>query len=520
MVNDVLSIDFDRQTIKAVVVKRRGRTAVVTAAKEIPAKGGMDAAEELDAVLAALGKQTTRVVAVTSGARLFTCELQVPYALARKLGDEKLKNSARWEVEPYLDFPSAEGIYSVTLVDPRLRADGTGRRSSSSTVMQVCAASKDTYEHFKQICRERGLTLQRLYGTDTAFAYAGLNGIAAGAIVDLRLDSTVVAIRRGAAVSGFRSAPTSIDAENGDARRIAQVLSESIKELSAELGQPDQIVMTGSGADIPVLQEQLAFHSGLPTSRWTAATPGNALTSKPGQLGPQFAGAIGAAMLELRLAGSTQLGVDDRTPVSAAIKAKLYLLPVIAAALAAPLIGLHYMQAKAELNRLEQKRQQLDGEVNEVKPKANELAQAAKQVAALQQSAAALAAEAEFYEQLAKPSRLPIVELLQTLSRVTPDEVILVKIEQLPPDRHLGDAAMASAAGRKQPPSVFEISGVGWDDSSIFRLLKNLQDPPHCTMLKFDFREADGARDVKPDIKGDLGAPTWEFTASFAITVE
>ena len=501
MPSDILSIDLDRHAVRAVVVKRRGQSAHVSGAVEVPVHEGVDPVDVLDDVLKALGRPPKRVVAVSPGARLFACELQVPYNRARKLDDDKLKSTARWEVEPYLEFPPADGLFSTMLVDPQTRRRTAASAAvSSSTTLQVCVASKDAYTHLKEACRRRGLTLQRLYGTDTAFAYAGVgagnNSSPPDAVVDLRNESTVAAMLHGADVLAFRSVHTSLVEDGGDPDKLAHAIAEAVKDFGSEWGKPGRVVITGAGAAIDDLPNHIASHSGVAAVPWSSALTKGAVITHAGHLGPEFASAVGAALLELGLCGSTRLGVNDRVPLSASLKSNLYLVPIALVALAFPVMGIKYLGLQAQTRKTEQLAKELKAEKEQLEGKRTQSDRTEKELAALRQKIVDTEKEIAFFEKLSSNSRLPVVDLLDGLSSTIPDDVVLAKIEE-------------------QQPNEFTVSGCGLKVGSISTFVARIQQLPWCAEVKPPMvEEVEIAKTPKTALNSQFGDMMYSFTFS------
>ncbi|HUW32199.1 MAG TPA: PilN domain-containing protein [Planctomycetota bacterium] len=507
MPSDILSIDLDRHAVRAVVVKRRGQSAHVSGAVEVPVHEGVDPVDVLDDVLKALGRPPKRVVAVSPGARLFACELQVPYNQARKLDDDKLKSTARWEVEPYLEFPPADGLFSTMLVDPQTRRRTAASAAvSSSTTLQVCVASKDAYTHLKEACRRRGLTLQRLYGTDTAFAYAGVgagnNSSPPDAVVDLRNESTVAAMLHGADVLAFRSVHTSLVEDGGDSDKLAHAIAEAVKEFGTEWGKPGRVVITGAGAAIDDLPNHIASHCGVAAVPWSAALTKGAVITHAGHLGAEFASAVGAALLELGLCGSTRLGVNDRVPLSASLKANLHLVPIALVALAFPVMGINYLSLQAQTRKTEQLAKELKAEKDKLEGKRTQSDRTEKELAALRQKIVDTEKEIAFFEKLSSNSRLPVVELLDDLSSTIPDDVVLAKIEE-------------------QRPNEFIVSGFGLEVGSISTFVARIQQLPWCAEVKPPMvEEVEIAKTPKTALNSQFGDVMYSFTFSVRMKPE
>ena len=522
MANDVLSIDLDRHSAKAVVVRRRGRAAVISAAAEVQVKDGSDPREAVNAAVAACselhgGKLPKLAVAVSPNARLFLCELQIPYSQACKLSDEKLRSTARWEVEPYLDFPAADGLYSILPLDPRDRATATGR-APNTTALQVCVASRENFEHVKQACRERGLTLQRLYGADTAFAFAGLetgDGTRTDMIVDVRQDSTVLAMKKGLGTPVFRSVPASMADDgvtpSGRADGLAHAIAEAVKEFVGDGERPERIVLTGPGALAPSgvpssergdgLPDRLTGYSGVPAVAWSTAATGGTVQGRSGSLGPQFASAIGAAMIELGLCGSTKLGVNDRIPAIEKLRSNLHLVPVALVAIAIPLVGIQYLSLRGETRAIERKVADLRAEKDGLQRQHDSVRSAEEQLAALRGDLAAVEEKTRFFERLAADSRLPVLELLDGLSRTIPDDVVITKIEQQP-----------------QRPGEFIVSGCGLKAGSISTFVPQIQALPWCEQVKLNMvSEVESSKAV---LAGGMPDLVYSFTFSIRVRSE
>ena len=466
MAVDILAVDFGQQSIRAVVLRRQRKSAIIMEAVEVSVPPGTDHGPAIDAIYPALQRRPQRVVAVSPAARLFTCDLPMPLVQARKLTGEKLEHAACWEVEPYLELPASDCLFNVMLLN------GDNARDNSSAAVRVCAVWKETYRVLKHAFQERGMRLQRIYGADTSFAFAGpcQRGSGLDVVVNVRDDASTAAVRKGGDVLVYRSIPLALEQDDTDrgraesVRKLTAAISEAVKEFGTERGSPGHLLLTGGRADLPGLAEQLASHTSIKTDVWKAQLADGLLR---GNAGPQFAPAIGACLQELGLCGARKLGVDDRRPLDQAIRTQVHLVPIAAVLVAALGFGLHYLYASSHLRSLKAREAQMREQKKTLGEDQADVKRAQQEIAALEAKLSAARRQADLVARLAGRAEAPVLVLFKGLRDTIPDDVVLSKIE-------------------KQPEGDYLVSGCGLRPSSISGFVDKIGRFPWCESASLD----------------------------------
>jgi len=500
MAGDILAIDLDREAVRAVVVSSRGRSSIVTQAAETSIDTGFGGMVEhgpaIDAALAALGgSPPKRVIVVASHARSFTCDLSLPLSQAQKLGREKLEHAARWEIEPYLDFPSSEALVSVAI--PRHQPSSF---ASKTTTLQVCVAPRELYSAIESACQARGLKLLRLYPPDTAFAYAGAAAGGEGrleAVVSLRNGATSAAIMRGQEALLFRSIPAIVGNDPSSIDELVWAIADTLRDFTEAAGLPERVLLTDAGAAIPALPEQVKLQSGIEAAVWSTAYTSGMVKSECGSIGPQFATAIGGALQELGICGSQKHGVDNRVPMTHALRSNVRAAAITLIIVLGGGLSFHYYSVRTRLSGLESKCSKLQYREEDLKLRQ---AKAASEQRKIEQKKAAIEKarrETEWINRVAD-ARPAAAVLLEGLRETIPYDVVLYSVEQV--------------AERE-----FQVSGWGWRAGSVSEFQEKVQKAAWSEFVSpggIYEKEIDGAGD---SAEGKPKFLTYQFTMTIRL---
>jgi len=461
MAGDIIAIDLDRDAVRAVVVSTHGRSGVVTEAVETSIDTGFGGMGEhgpaFDTALAALaGQPPKRVVVLTSQARSFTCDLSLPLSQVQKLGREKLEHAARWEIEPYLDFPASEALLSVAIPQHQ-----PGGYASKTTTLQVCVAPRELYAAIEGACQVRGMKLLRLYAPDNAFAYSGVGALEEGgleAVVSLRNSSTAAAMKRGQEALIFRSIPAIVGNDPSSADELVWAIADTVKDFTQAAGVPERVILADAGAAIPTLAEQVKLQSGIDAAVWSTSYTNGMVKSECGTIGPQYASAVGAALQELGICGSDKHGVDNRIPVAHTLRSNLHVAIVTLIIVLGGGLGLNYYTVHSRTKRLASDQSDLKTTEQDLKFRQSKAQEEEEKIAHVETAMEAARKEIAWIDKLrnAKPAA---ATLLEGLRGTIPYDVVLYRVEQ------------SQASDRE-----FMVSGWGWRAGSISEFQAKVQE--------------------------------------------
>ena len=335
----VVSIDLGKHSIKAAVVRKQGDGVVISSCVEID-RTHDDVCQDLADMLERKKIGSGRAIIVTDQVRFLASELSIPPD--KKPPEDKLLSAVAWEMEPYLDFPPAEGLFTY-----QFQAHKTG---GDTTPVLISAVDRGTYARFSEILKAHRLSLYRAYSPEGAFASAARlpEKDKSKIVIDCRQDSirSVFLLTTGPFV--FQNLP-------GDVRGIEESLREITRDMTAAAGRADEIVVAGDVASDDVVRGlESEFGNIRP---WTLEDGPVRVELGPGVLdfGPRHATALGAALQELKLGTLVPFGVTDRVSliksVTKRVKKDKLILPAAMLTLFFVAITVHYATIKVSISR-------------------------------------------------------------------------------------------------------------------------------------------------------------------------
>ena len=335
----IVSIDLGKQSIKAAVVRKQGDGVVISSCAEID-RTHDDVYQDLADMLEREKIGSGRAIIVTDQVRFLASELSIPPD--KKLPEDKLLSAVAWEMEPYLDFPPAEGLFTY-----QLQAHKTG---GDTTPVLISAVDRGTYARFSEILKGQRLTLYRAYSPEGAFASASrLPGKdKSKIIIDCRQDSirSIFLLTTGPFI--FQNLP-------GDVRGIEESLREITRDMTAAAGRADEIVIAGDGISDDVVHGlESEFGNIRP---WGLEDGPGRVELGPGVLdfGPRYTTALGAALQELKLGTLVPFGVTDRVSliksITKRVKKDKLILPAAMLTIFFVVVTVHYVTIKMSISR-------------------------------------------------------------------------------------------------------------------------------------------------------------------------
>ncbi len=354
-VNQVLSIDLGRRSLKGVVVKRRRGKAHLISAREVELKSP---AYEIDEIVRELGSLLRgfepcpkHVVIVTDHVKFLASELNLPRG--KKLPAERLMAAVAWEIEPYLDFPASDALLACQLQEDKARTD--------TTPVLITAMARSAFSHLREIFKDYGLIIRRAYSPECAFVVVPkIQKEARSKIfIQSRHDVIIGAFLGEKQASQFQNFP--FDPEGADRKKR---LKEMIYELTGpSIGTDDvETVIAGDLISDELVEELRKELKNVRLWKPEVDFKGIEIGSDVHDVGPQYAAATGVALQELGLAGKGRLGITDRIPFGKKVKAKYYLLPAVSSAIVLLCFLGHYAYMKKSIKDYSSKIQMLERE--------------------------------------------------------------------------------------------------------------------------------------------------------------
>lgn len=302
-------------------------------------------------IMETLGPEPARqMVVMLPEVRFLAADLPIP-PRRRFKGATPLTEEARWEIAPFLDFPSERAMIRVALpprVEPEYPVDPPDPGQPPRKPAFIFALDRQVYAGLKGACREHR---KRLLGVmpEESFAWA-TSGPAArdsGLLIDWQLQDMWGAIVRDGRPCRVLREPV----QGGEAPR--DVLVRIIDDLLLEAGDAADIVIGGPQAEEHDAEKLFANWSGPPVRTWNSEQD-LLFSSSPGPLPARYLGVLGAAAA-LTVGGRKAAGtlIDDHKPLQVLVREHVHTLPLILLGLLGLGLGGEYLYMKQQVYRLE-----------------------------------------------------------------------------------------------------------------------------------------------------------------------
>ena len=411
----IVSIDLGQYSIKVVAVKKEGKKAVVSASAQMDRSGrsGEDVARDINQLLEGKGYFKGPGVIVTDQVRFLASELKM--GGAEKLFDDKLTAAARWEIEPYLDFPPSDGLFACQLQEHKAQED--------TVPVLISAIDSNAYSKFSEILKGCGIALRRAYSPEGALSFAsdlpkeGTNKV----IINYRKGSIKGVCLAPEGPSVFQDLPLVPGAVSED-----EPVRNMIYDLTASAGGAEEIVITGSAVSGELVH---GLKMEIENVRLWGVEDFRDVDFDPvvTDFGPQYALAVGAALQELGLAGEVLLGVTDRVSVIKSVTQKLRenrrLVPAFTIGLFLLCVAGHYAMTKASISRYSSKIQHLKVEKERLLKPVQEKERLAKRLSEIEK-------KKEYIEKVLPARNRNLLNLLAAISERIPRDVVLNRVYQ------------------------------------------------------------------------------------------
>ena len=454
----VLSMELADHAIRAVVLEKTGsRVSVVhAAAKE---RTGAGIAGDIEALTGALGGYKGNAVVVSDRVRFLAGELA--FKDADKLSQEKIDEAAKWEIEPFLDFPSQHSLFSCRLQ--------TGLKRKDAVPALIFAMHREEYTSISDHFKKSGMQLHCAYAPEAALACA--------APVPKKAENTIVLDHGAAGLKGvvltpdgpavFQDQPMTAQESGRD-----ELLRNMIYDLEALAGGSGEIILTGESASMG-FTGPLGTESE-PVSIWDH-TVYDALEKGPlaGGFGPEYAMATGAGLQYLGCCGQDIPGVTDRVALTRTLQ-ELFrknkrLAPGLAAGVLIAIMAVHFTFTKVAISGYSSR-------INGLKAQQAKLLKPVKEKEKLARDLAGIKEKQSYLETVLNGSNGNLINLLGAVSGQIPKDVVLSRI-------YYKTATMYCIEGNAlfgQSISAFEniLSDVCGCRSTVLETLHRMEDGP------------------------------------------
>ena len=408
----IIAVDLDDFFIKVVEVKKEGKKAVVSFTAQAE-RTGTGLTDDLASLFNGSNIKKGKCIIITEQVKFLASELNIKGA--GRLSDEKLNAAAAWEMEPYLDFPPADGLFSC-----RVQA---GKEDEENLPALISAIDSGVYNELSEQLKQFGLEITRAYAPEGALLSVsrlpekGKNK----AVINRRYGTVRGVMLDSGGPSGFREFPTdSVPAE------AYEPVRDLIYDLTAATGGAEEVIITGSAVSEELVRK---LKDEITNVRIWGREDFGGVDFEPGvdDLGPGYAVAIGAALQELGLDQAAPVGVTDRIPVFQNIITRFNedkrLLPAVCISLFLILIAGHWGYVNTAITRY-------SSEIKRFKAVKQGLLRPLREKKRLSEKKAAIIRKCEYLREIIPRQNSALTTLLSALSEKIPVDVVINKLEQ------------------------------------------------------------------------------------------
>lgn len=411
-VKKIVAVDLDDFFIKVVEVKKKGKKAVVSSAAQAE-RTGTSLADDLESLFKSSGIKKGKCIIITEQVKFLASELNIKGA--GSLSDEKLNAAAAWEMEPYLDFPPAEGLFSC-----RVHA---GKKDEENLPVFISAIDSGIYKELSEQLKQFGQETTRVYAPEGALLSVsrlpekGRNK----AVINRRHGSVRGVMLDSEGPSGFREFPT--DSALAEAYEPVRDL---IYDLTATTGGAEEVIITGSAVSEELVHK---LKDEITNVRIWGQEDFGGVDFEPevDDLGPRYALAIGAALQELGLDQAAPVGVTGRIPIFRNIITRFNqdkrLLPAVCISLFLILIAGHWAYINTSITRQ-------SSEIKRLKAVKQRLLKPLQEKERLSERRSAIIRKCEYLQEIIPRQNSALMALLSALSEKIPVDVVINKLEQ------------------------------------------------------------------------------------------
>ncbi len=410
--SSLVVIEVGTHQVRAVMLKKAGQGVEISRVHAEP-RSEDDPVEDIGRLLNADEGFSGPAILVSDQVKFLASEINVEGA--DKLPQEKLNAAAMWEIEPYLDFPPEDGLFSCHLL--------THVKGIEGTPALVFAADKNGYARISGQLKRHKLDLRRAYCPEAALAWAVSRPAPNHhkVIIDCRTNTLKGVLVSAEGPVMFQDQPL-MEGMRADEAAVSSLFYD----LTATVGGIEAVVLTGDALDMAWVDNLRAEIADLRVWDFTQA-----IAESGGEAAADvdfaYASLVGAALQELGLAGAVPLGVTDRVPVTARI-ATLFrenkrLAPALVAGLLVVCLAGHFAMTRNSIERYQSRIKTLEKEKRKLLRPREEQEQLAKTLASVRHKQA-------YLETVLAEGNQNLIRLLSTISASLPRDVVLNRVYQ------------------------------------------------------------------------------------------
>jgi Tfp pilus assembly protein PilN len=478
---EILSIEMTGDKIRAAVVRGAGRrfdvVDFITMTLTQPGED-LPSVEAIKAIGERLRFAGGSAVFVTPMARSF--ELTMDRAKVAGLSAYQLKNAVKWEVEPYTGITGSNALIGVEPVRKTAAAPGEVEveDDDAPATVNVSAMERNVHRALKARFKAVGFRLQRVYPPEITF-YMPLflePSREERAILDVGENFSGFAVLGGRRPRHVRTLNISVEAITAhvSGETVSADLEATLQSVGRDAPAGKPLVVSGPGAAIPAVVDYIAGFCPAGAVPLTLARSAGLADARDYPAYAVYAGAVGAAVRELRGRGERALGLDDREDLYHRLRKSAYLAPLAASLVMALLLFAHYGYMTHKEKVYKAQLMEINAELAERKARIAEYDRMMQEEREIQAKIDFAQKRLDFITGQAVRELAGMIDCLDGIAAALPETIVLSDIAQ-------------NADGR------YAISGTARDLRSVSRFVTELQNAPWCESAVLDMLDNSGA---------------------------
>jgi hypothetical protein len=329
--NKCLSVEISGEEIRACLIKKTGKKIEIadfTALQRVNPGDDLPDIELLKEVKLRLGY--TGKKAVFTGPVAREVEISMNREKILGLGNFQLKESVKWEVEPFTGINGAMALTGVKVPEYKPKIGEIVEETDEINVY-VSVIEQNIYRALKERFKAAGLSLSRVYPPESCFfeVIRQTHDEADRAVFEISDDRSNFALIGGGEIKFINSLNITTDLiKDHISGRTSPDLEDTINFLFSQAPKPYPVALTGTGAlDDEVIEflNSLSLKKSEPLRLKRSA----GLTEAGFEESPLFATSAGAGYLELFGGKKRNSGINDLVPVYVQIRRSAYLMPLL-----------------------------------------------------------------------------------------------------------------------------------------------------------------------------------------------
>ncbi|MDY0359936.1 MAG: hypothetical protein RBR08_00630 [Desulforegulaceae bacterium] len=429
--NKCLAVEISGEEIRACLVKKTGKKIEIadfTALQRVNPGDDLPDIELLKEVKLRLGYNGKNAVFTGPVAR--EIEISMNREKVHGLGNFQLKESVKWEVEPFTGINGAMALTGVKVPEYKPKI-GEIIEESDEINVYVSVIEQNIYRALKERFKAAGLSLSRVYPPESCFfeVIRQSHDEADRAVFEISDDRSNFALISGGEIKFINSLNITTDLiKDHILGRLSPDLEDTINFLFSQAPKPYPVALTGTGA---LDDEIIGF---LNSVSQTKSEPlrlkrSAGLTEAGFEESPLFATAAGAGYLELCGGKNRNSGIDDLIPVFVQIRRSAYLMPLLVTVLLFLSLFVHNRYMIITEKKYSKNIEEFKQDLKESAAKNEALEKLKKKLESIESEKSGKQKRKKFLETEADENISSLINNLEAISKSVPYTSTLVSIE-------------------------------------------------------------------------------------------